>query len=167
MIHASVDDLQYEAVSYAWGDSTRVAELPIAEAQGHIALTKSLVKALPYLARASQTGLLWIDQICIHQADLQEREQQVALMGDVFRNSTKTLIWLDLDDDSGWVASDCLSAIRSYKTKDHPERSLEIKALTNRPDWKFATQEFTDTVLALRNCSWMSRAWVVQEYILS
>lgn len=50
IIHASLDDedILYETLSYAWGDSTRVGELPIAETGTHIALTQSLVNALPH-----------------------------------------------------------------------------------------------------------------------
>jgi hypothetical protein len=37
---------------------------------------------------------LWIDQICIDQTNIQERNEQVARMGHVYRSAKTTIIWL-------------------------------------------------------------------------
>jgi hypothetical protein len=37
---------------------------------------------------------LWVDSICIDQSNLAEKTQQLMLMGNVYRNSTRTLVWL-------------------------------------------------------------------------
>jgi Heterokaryon incompatibility protein (HET) len=37
---------------------------------------------------------LWVDSICIDQSNLAEKTQQLMLIGNVYRNSTRTLIWL-------------------------------------------------------------------------
>lgn len=113
------DDIEFETISYAWGDSTRVGSLPIAGTEGqHIALTQSLVGALPHLFRECRTGALWIDQICINQGDVQERERQVAMMGDVFENSKRTLVWLGLDDETGRLAAECIKHFHSIIPED-------------------------------------------------
>lgn len=37
---------------------------------------------------------LWVDAICINQADVVERNSQVKLMGDLYSNATRVIIWL-------------------------------------------------------------------------
>jgi hypothetical protein len=37
---------------------------------------------------------MWIDQICINQADVYEKEKQVTLMGDIYRRCWHCMIWL-------------------------------------------------------------------------
>jgi hypothetical protein len=37
---------------------------------------------------------LWIDAICINQADLDERKQQVQLMRDVYSGASRVVVWL-------------------------------------------------------------------------
>lgn len=172
ILHASIDDdVKYEAVSYAWGNSTRVAKLAIAKGQGHIALTQSLVNALPYLVKQSRTGLLWIDQICINQDDVKERGHQVILMGDVFRNSTRTLIWLGLDDESGRRASKVISDIKRSKFTEPGEygyeKVLKLRELCKQPNFCFNSSEYYDVAASFTQCHWMLRGWIVQEYLLS
>jgi hypothetical protein len=38
--------------------------------------------------------VLWIDAICINQQDITEHEQQVGIMGDIYRNAKQTPVWL-------------------------------------------------------------------------
>jgi hypothetical protein len=45
-------------------------------------------------ARRMQGLPLWIDMICINQEDLAERNSQVLLMGDLFRNATAVVSWI-------------------------------------------------------------------------
>jgi hypothetical protein len=43
--------------------------------------------------RFGGTGI-WVDSICIHQADVEERSRQVELMGLVYRKAREVLVWL-------------------------------------------------------------------------
>jgi hypothetical protein len=43
---------------------------------------------------------MWIDQCCINQTDIPERNSQVLIMRDIYRGASETLVWLgeaDLD----------------------------------------------------------------------
>jgi len=44
--------------------------------------------------KASKTGYLWIDQLCINQDDHEERSVQVAMMSQIYRNAAWLLVWL-------------------------------------------------------------------------
>lgn len=37
---------------------------------------------------------LWVDQICINQKDIRERDQQVMLMRDIYATSQMVCVWL-------------------------------------------------------------------------
>jgi len=41
--------------------------------------------------------VLWVDAICINQDDIPERNDQVLLMGDIYRNATSVISWLGSD----------------------------------------------------------------------
>jgi hypothetical protein len=43
--------------------------------------------------------LIWADAVCINQADDEEKSWQVRMMGDVYRNADRVLIWLGLAED--------------------------------------------------------------------
>jgi Heterokaryon incompatibility protein (HET) len=76
---------------------------------------------------------LWIDQICIDQTNIQERNEQVARMGHVYRSAKTTIIRLGsgveetdsynadwaFENDSEFLTSDCATAIAGNCTVCH------------------------------------------------
>lgn len=93
------EDADYEAISYVWGSNifSETIGLPSEQLQ----ITASLDGALRRFRDREQTRRLWTDSICINQQDLQERSQQVALMGDIYRQARQVLIWVGKADDVG------------------------------------------------------------------
>ena len=82
----------YEAISYCWGDTTgrdriilngQVFEAPLAGAK---VLRRFRLQDAPWT--------VWIDALCINQEDREERNDQVSLMGKVYRSTIRTLVWL-------------------------------------------------------------------------
>ena len=58
-------------------------------------IAKNLFNALTTLVPLRKTEYLWVDAICINQADTYvERPQQVSLMGHIFESANGVLIWL-------------------------------------------------------------------------
>lgn len=49
------------------------------------------------------------DVVCINQTDLDERSQQVNLMGDVYRSASHVLAWLGESDEDASMAIDFLT----------------------------------------------------------
>jgi hypothetical protein len=71
----------YEALSYAWGNSSVADEL---QCNGEsFMITTNLSLALRQLALAADQ-VLWIDQLCIDQNNPAARSQQVNMMGSIF-----------------------------------------------------------------------------------
>ena len=93
----------YEAFSYAWGSVSTSENIEICEATnpeqiaGSLPITRNLFDALRRL-RTEAPRLLWIDAICMNQDDLEEKGNQVARMGHVYRNASRVIVWLGEDE---------------------------------------------------------------------
>nr|POE64905.1 heterokaryon incompatibility protein 6, or allele [Quercus suber] len=93
------NQVPYDALSYTWGDGSR--NKTIACHGRRLLVTKTLFEALHRFRDADHNTTLWIDQICICQERTRERNQQVQMMGDIFRGARKVIVWLgDEYDDS-------------------------------------------------------------------
>jgi len=89
-------NVQYEALSYCWGDAKDKRLVSIQQPEGRFKLrvNRNLHTALRYLRLSNKPRLLWINAMCINQEDLIEQYQQVAMMRDIYRSSANTVIWL-------------------------------------------------------------------------
>jgi len=96
------DEIRYTTLSYLWGTSTDNREIIVNEFP--LAVTPNLWIALDHLRSDDADLILWVDAICINQADLEERTQQVQLMGDIYAGSTRTIAWLGPAAESSDVA---------------------------------------------------------------
>jgi heterokaryon incompatibility protein (HET) len=100
------DNPVYEAISYCWGDAkdTRVVHchgVPIN-------ITNSLFTALLRLRKLDETRILWADAVCINQASTDEKTQQVKLMGRIYSQPSRVLIWLGEDKTGLDGLEECL-----------------------------------------------------------
>lgn len=91
--------------------------------------------------------MLWADAMCINQNDLNERGQQLEIMGSIYAKATRVVIWLGHDE--GHVGPGILRMVTRHDTLD----SL--------------SQSQTDAVTGLLKCAWFSRVWAIQEAALS
>jgi hypothetical protein len=57
-------------------------------------ITENCVAALRRIRSKVRKCILWIDSICIDQSSIEERNHQVALMGDVYSMASEVIIWL-------------------------------------------------------------------------
>lgn len=89
---ASLDDeLDYEALSYVWGNTD--SQKPV-YLHGHsFSITRNFYDALSHMRRATER-VLWADALCINQDDLQERASQVAHMQHIYANASTVVAYL-------------------------------------------------------------------------
>lgn len=94
----------WEALSYCWGRSTMSEPLLISDAvsdtESHTVLniTPSLSFALQHLRLHDRDRVIWIDQTCVNQNDLDERSRQVWHMNIVYKKADKVTVWLGSGD---------------------------------------------------------------------
>jgi Heterokaryon incompatibility protein (HET) len=82
----------YEALSYVWGDSERRKSMILNNQ--HFAITPNLYTALQHIRSETSNRFLWIDAICINQADKSERNYQLSIMGDIYKCAQQVVNWL-------------------------------------------------------------------------
>jgi hypothetical protein len=91
----SSDQDGYEALSYVWG--SRSGTKPIRCDGKLLLVTPNCESALRHLRLSSKPRKLWVDAICIDQengeSSAEERNAQVALMGEIYKKAIRTLCW--------------------------------------------------------------------------
>ena len=100
--------------------------------------------------------MLWVDAVRINQADIEERNQQVALMRNVYTNAFQVVPWLreEYRYDSQAMDFRDLKPIASHGLdQDQIIRVMCLQA-------KLATALIYANVLLQR--PWFSRAWIIQ-----
>ncbi|KAK4956233.1 hypothetical protein LTR10_005754 [Elasticomyces elasticus] len=117
------DGLAYYALSYTWGD---LSNLPSIQVDGYaLPITKNLHAALQTLRRSTDEVLtIWVDAICINQADLVEKSSQIPLMRNIYHYASEVAIWLGLAedndaDDNNDSAFDVLDQICRWEPDEH------------------------------------------------
>ncbi|KAI7223039.1 hypothetical protein KC333_g713 [Hortaea werneckii] len=154
----------YQALSYTWGGQERVHPVYVGDDTA-LLVTKNCLDALRLL-RQRNILVVWIDAVCIDQSNPAEKAVQVAKIGDVFRNATRTLIYTGSDAaDAADIAdvgpSHNRSLVPSAMRKWWKEYEVKGKAIL-RSD---TPSTFDDSKMAQR--PWFRRTWVVQEVMLS
>jgi hypothetical protein len=94
--HARLSDtsLEYEALSYTWGGSTRTQTISFSSGRRELLVGENCRDALWRLRLGDRDRVLWIDAICINQENLAERTRQVRIMDVVYRRAFNVVVFL-------------------------------------------------------------------------
>ncbi|RYP21671.1 hypothetical protein DL765_002132 [Monosporascus sp. GIB2] len=183
----------YVPVSYTWGPAESfdsVSQLPTPMPMNNfrtIALngqawevTPSLFDLLQALSSdpETQSVYFWIDALCINQHDVDERTNQVNLMGRIYSQGRNVFIWLGRANEHTAKVSAMISMLAKITTEEMKQRgslegleilqdlrasdSLRRLGLDERTTW--------DDWLALvcfYHRRWFYRVWTLQELALS
>ena len=141
------DQIGYTALSYVWGDPSIRKEI-ILDGQPFY-VRENLWNFLHEARQSVFGGLLWIDAISIDQANVRERNHQVAMMGAIYANATLVVVWLGLE--TGVIAR----AIRELSDIRHNNREPA--------DWLYFSQSIKTICVA----EYWTRVWIVQEFVLA
>lgn len=155
---------KYEALSYVWGDPGLTKEILVLGengVQGSLQIRQNLFDALYAFRQSDVSMILWIDALCINQSDIQERNNQVSLMGRIYSGAL-TRVWLGTDPDRhAQKVFDIMKPFADmiWQNSDNAG-SLEAMALSLDPSvWR--------NIRDLYQNPWFQRAWVQQEIGLS
>ncbi|EPE31119.1 hypothetical protein GLAREA_04086 [Glarea lozoyensis ATCC 20868] len=168
----------YHALSYTWGPQT--VKVPISINGFGFQVTPNLLDALMSFFSKNPQDLLWVDAICIDQSNLEERDQQVRRMMDIYGEAEMVIVHLGY---SRTLRTDTLSRYSdqshehyiqatvklihylfhlSKRTGEKTESNIAPKyrssGLLNNvmhPSW--------DLLRRLYHDSWFERLWVIQE----
>lgn len=154
---------EYEAISYVWGPRNERTHILC-----HGKLVKiptNLLHCLQRLRHEKKPRILWADSVCINQKDRRERSQQVRIMGSIFEQAERVMVWFGrgLDFDAK-VAFDLIQSLvprcRELDTGSPITLEEEIDFLSfaeglPSSHWK--------AFASLLETPWTSRGWVLQE----
>jgi hypothetical protein len=156
IIHVRKSDLslEYEALSYTWGDASKLKSIVIG-ASHEFHVTSNCYDALRRFRDHDGKRLIWIDAICINQEDDAERTQQVGIMGEIYRCASQVLVYLGEADENSKRVFDHVAQLQFYNENSGKDTDFGEKLPKD-----FALVEATRAVLQR---SWFSRVWVLQE----
>jgi len=139
----------YEAISYVWGDNDMPASIICDSSGKEISITRNLEAVLIRFRQSTQPRRLWVDGICMNQQDLGERSQQVKLMGRIYREASKVLIWLGDEDQDTELAWSCIRLIRQEQELPTSQACEALKKIFSR-DWFHRAWTYQESLLATR-----------------
>ena len=152
---------EYSAISYTWQPL-----LPLQSIEtngGHLSIGYNIWLFLMKLSTGCLPGYVWIDSICINQADIEEKNSQVSFMGDIYRRASKVLIWLGPES----YRKDALDDFY-LRTRDlWSEHSRCAGFWPKEVDIVAADIEFWRQLTALCRRPYWFRVWVLQEILLA
>lgn len=181
----------YMALSYMWGSPEPVSYITVSGRR--FAVRQNACSALQ-LSRThfANAALYWIDSICINQDNLDEKAEQVSIMGAIYRRAKNTLACLSgcgpvhpaLTGACRALDDTFIAAVKSHDWKTLPAdvTSSAHMGIDVNTDWirlselgnafvkslsTADTAALKDAVLLIASNRYWTRAWIVQEWLLS
>ncbi|KAF5656054.1 heterokaryon incompatibility 6 OR allele [Fusarium circinatum] len=158
---------KYEALSYVWGSSVQNQHMKCNDQT--FMITDSLDVALRRLRLVGDSRCLWVDQICIDQASLDERSEQVSIMRDIYSGATLVNAWLGpANAEEASAVGIIISALAKRRLHEFrepqyfPENEyLQQLGLPARdsPAW--------GALNSMLNVPYFSRVWILQELAMA
>ncbi|KAI8631219.1 heterokaryon incompatibility protein-domain-containing protein [Xylariaceae sp. FL1651] len=105
---------------------------------------------------------VWVDAICIDQANHKERAYQVSIMGDIFGSADDVVIWLGEEAQNSNLAVNFIKQLARCN-RQHEGRREKVLAIAR--DAKYRAHWTALDKLWKRR--WWERAWVLQETVLA
>lgn len=124
------DGPDYEALSYAWGKPAFTETISLNGQPIHI--TVNLGVALSHLRLTDKSRTLWVDALCINQADLNERSHQVTLMKEIYEHCSEDLLWLGPNPGETIVEQKSLDRGMALLGKLHSRDETTLEGLANK-----------------------------------
>lgn len=137
----------YRALSYTWdnGDARFDLRMP---RNSVLKVRKTLWDALDSLRDAVSDCWIWCDAVCINQNSEVERNYQVRLIGDIYKNANIVVAWLRSAGEDSVDVGRARTLIRSFLHEDNNEQRGQRSAR----DWI--------ALIAVCNLRYWTRKWV-------
>jgi hypothetical protein len=144
------------ATNLQWGsEDEKKLEGKVEIGRHSIDITRSLNRVIRRLRHATDSVMIWADQICINQKDPAEQAAQIRLMSLIYSRALNTVIWL-----SGKATQDAFNAI--YDLEAATTTDFGPVPFNNKD--KASNSELIATVF---DDPWFQRTWTTQEACLS
>ncbi|KAE8444850.1 hypothetical protein EG329_014205 [Mollisiaceae sp. DMI_Dod_QoI] len=159
----------YEGLSqfilYAWGmeqSNEQRMKTPSTSRQ----IRNNLHDALLRIRLRNKTRWLWVDALCINQADNRERTHQVGMMGTIYQSAKRVIAWLGDGNEHDILAIRTFRRIIAFSRKGKPIKHVENHEDPDNKDNRIDLQE-TQAIAEWGAKSYWHRVWIVQELFLA
>jgi hypothetical protein len=185
--YALEDAPPFNALSYTWGKPYREASGDDPESPPEfvktircngikIKVTQNLFDGLVSFKQLGIGGFLWVDAVCINQADLNERSSQVLFMGEVYSQAENVLVWLGHHaegiEEFSWATTDFLDLVQSPEDPTFVRSPFTVSSIGDEAFWvehglEYPAAKLVKVYNSYISCRWFSRMWVFQEVALA
>ena len=121
---------EYETISYHWQPSHERASIYLDG--DRLEVPHAAYVALRRMRLQDRPRALWLDAICINQADVAERSRQVSMMHKIYAGGVRNLIYLGEDDDGSLERAvrdiDVILKHMRVETKNHTKLKEMLSA---------------------------------------
>ena len=159
--------LEYRALRHTWSRKNEESKAPskLWIDETYLELDDNVLAFIKALSPSDMKIPIWIDAICIDQGNLDEKMQQIPLMGKIYSAAFQTLVWLGpaskIIEDAFRAIPDVNDALGIYK---FDPRTSHLSLNRSMPT---ALIKNMDGICSVIIRTWFQRLWTMQEYVLA
>ncbi|KAI0386961.1 heterokaryon incompatibility protein-domain-containing protein [Hypomontagnella monticulosa] len=148
--------VEYDALSYVWGKNSSEPDPPqLNLGDAELEITPNLDQALRNLRDEHQSRTFWVDAVCINQKNINERNQQVAMMRTIYEKAMRVVVWLGPATEHMAAVISFFERIQKSSWNVHWRESFILPF--SPPGTAFAA------IHAFLDSPWWKRTWTFQE----
>lgn len=162
----NIPDIQtdgYFTLSYVWGTPDVYKDIIIDDQI--VQVGENLYEALRALREIPEFQLgtpVWIDALCINQNDIEERNNEVKIMSEIYNKALRVISWLGPQHNEN---DDAINFLNLLALKDN-------EFLAKLVDWWYQNPHLLyespgKDICQLHNRPYWSRVWILQEVFLA
>ncbi|KAH7313177.1 heterokaryon incompatibility protein-domain-containing protein [Rhexocercosporidium sp. MPI-PUGE-AT-0058] len=154
----------YNAISYTWGNP--VLKHSIVCGRDELRVAENVRCVLDKMRMPDEAKFIWIDALCIDQQNLEERGQQVKLMGQIYSSAESVDIWLGPEADGSALLEAFIPKLANILQKSPKSQFMTDEGLFRTTETARHSPEWT-ALKRLFERPWFNRTWIVQEIVAS
>ncbi|CAG8980665.1 hypothetical protein HYALB_00012993 [Hymenoscyphus albidus] len=160
--------MEYKGLSRFWLNKVRIhPSNPTGQISGAPRQVRhNLYHALSRIRLEHKERCLWVDALCIDQANHGERTHQVEMMGKIYQSAERVIAWLGEGNENDVLAMDTFRKIiasSGWGRQDHPVISIGRNGNVKNGVDVLRVQAIVDW----GSKSYWHRLWIVQELVLA
>jgi hypothetical protein len=147
----------FEALSYTWGDRGDARSIYTNGIRRDV--PRNLEEALRALRDLKETRLgmcYWVDSLCIDQDNVEERNEQVKRMKEIYRRARAVIVWLGQEERTDRNA---VQTMRHLCRDPYVENTLQLPADLQLNGWP--------ALFAFMQKPYWNRSWIIQELAMN
>lgn len=161
----------YRTLSYVWGDKEQQKHALVTP-EGSVEITVSLKTILERLRTRKNSVTLWVDALCINQANADEKAHQIRMLPEIFQEAACTMAFLGCDSDSDAAIEMLLQVRAKDVVKSKPKAEWPEGLPVVDQSWQEHRTPPLDSAIwadvkALFSRAWFRRVWIVQEVVIA